>query len=138
MGTYDPHGSGKFGKCRSNFQSTHMEVGSSENAWSDFQSTYMEVGSSENAWSNFQSTHMEVGSSENAWSDFQSTHMTRIVPTILLYLLHPWRSDVGSSENASLHGCNLLGQCRSSCQREIYQRAHFKYTDISYNNHSIK
>ncbi len=28
------------------------------------------------------------------------THMARIVPTILLHFLHPWRSDVGSVENA--------------------------------------
>ena len=26
--------------------------------------------------------------------------MARIVPTILLHFLHPWRSDVGSAENA--------------------------------------
>ena len=27
-------------------------------------------------------------------------YMARIVPTILLHFLHPWRSDVGSAENA--------------------------------------
>jgi hypothetical protein len=26
--------------------------------------------------------------------------MARIVPTILLHFLHPWRSDVGGAENA--------------------------------------
>ncbi len=72
---------------------------------------------------NFQhTTHMDVGSAERKMqerfsadphgrgecgkcrSGFLPTHMARIVPTILLHFLHPWRSDVGSAENASLHG----------------------------------
>jgi hypothetical protein len=56
--------------------------------------TTMDGGSAENAWSNFQPTTMDGGSAENAWSNFQPTTMARIVPTIRLHFLHPWRSDV--------------------------------------------
>ena len=90
---YDLHGCRKCGKCRSNFQPT-----------------YMDVGSAENSGSNFQPTYMDVGSAENSGSNFQPTCMARIVPTILLYILHPWRSDEGNADIASLHGCNLLEQ----------------------------
>ncbi len=37
---------------------------------------------------------MDGGSAENAGSNFSPTAMARIVPTILLHSLHPWRSDV--------------------------------------------
>jgi len=74
----------------------------------DFQPTHTDVGSAENAWSNFQPTHTarivptillhflhpwrsDVGSAENAWSNFQPTHKARIVPAIPLHFLHPWR-----------------------------------------------
>jgi hypothetical protein len=54
-----------------------------------------------------------------------ATHMARIVPTILLHFLHPWRSDVGrydskegigrvesgteTESNAYAHGWAVLG-----------------------------
>ena len=56
-------------------------------------------------------THTDVGSAENARSNFQPTTMARIVPTILLHFLHPWRSDVGSAEIAYVHGRTVVGQC---------------------------
>jgi hypothetical protein len=84
----------------------------------------MDVGSADIAWSKHLSTHMDVGSADIAWSKHLSTHMARIVPTILLHFLHPWRftgivpdnsqhtthTEVGSAENAgaifshSIHG----------------------------------
>ncbi len=45
---------------------------------------------------------------------------TEIVPDDFQHTTH---MDVGSAENASLHGCNLLGQRRSSCRGAIFSHS---------------
>ncbi len=134
----------------SNFQPTHMarivptillhflhpwrsDVGSAENAyvhgwtvvgqcicpWMDGSRTTQEQLSR----SNFQPLHPWRFTGIVPDNSQHTTHMARIVPTILLHFLHPWRSDVGSAENAYVHGWTVVGQRRSSCRGAIFSHS---------------
>ena len=90
LATYDPHGSGKFGKCMEQFSVDPHGSGKFRKCIV----TWMWL--------------IRAMQEQLPRSNFQSTHMARIVPTILLHLLHPWRSDVGSSEVAMKYPGSFL------------------------------
>ena len=95
---------------------THMDVGSAENAgaifsrppwmWGvrkmqeQFSADHHGKDCSYNPVAFPPSMEVRCGECGKCRSNFQPTTMARIVPTILLHFLHPWRSDVGSAENA--------------------------------------
>ncbi len=117
LAEYDHHGWWKCRYCRSKYLPTHMEVGSAENAWSNFQPVHPWTYSHRHPWLFviYDPHGKDCSYNPVAFPPSMEVRCGKC-GKCMGSNFQPTTMDGGSADIASLHGCNLVGQRRSSCR----------------------